>query len=183
MTPFRPQGTARAVTALAAATTALALAGCATTGPWPEARGDGTTPGAEWSRDGQRSGHGTVTRVERIRIAEADRNPGAGAVVGGTLGAVIGRRIGESSDARAAGAVVGAVIGAIAGHHLEKEFRSTREVLRITVQLDRGGEVVVEDEPGADFRPGDRVRVENQRAVRVADERRRRVDPRGPLLV
>jgi outer membrane lipoprotein SlyB len=74
--------------------------------------------------------------------------------------------MGDSPEGRAAGAVVGAVIGAVAGHHIEQ--RTAREVLRVTVRLDRGGVVVIEDEPEADFRPGDRVRVEGDRARRVA---------------
>ena len=144
----------------------LLLAGCATAGPdagLPHA-GSPWTDHADRTPRAQGQGHGTVTQVERVRAER--RGPGVGAAVGGALGAAIGRQMGDSPEGRATGAVVGAVIGAVAGHHIEQ--RTAREVLRVTVRLDRGGVVVIEDEPEADFRPGDRVRVEGDRARRVA---------------
>jgi outer membrane lipoprotein SlyB len=153
----------------------LLLTGCATAGPgeglpqagspWSD-RTDRTFPPrghGQWQGQGQ----GTVTQVERVRAER--RGPGVGAAVGGAIGAAIGRQMGDSPEGRTTGAVVGAVIGAVAGHHIEQS--RARDVLRVTVRLDRGGVVVIEDEPDADFRPGDRVRVEGDRARRVASAR------------
>ena len=147
----------------------LLLAGCATAGPdagLPHA-GSPWTDHADRTPRAQGQGHGTVTQVERVRAER--RGPGVGAAVGGALGAAIGRQMGDSPEGRATGAVGGAVNGAGAGHHIEQ--RTAREILRVTVRLDRGGVVVIEDEPDADLRPGDRVRVEGDRARRVASVR------------
>lgn len=151
-----------------------ALGACAHYVPASDAYAGTPSPAPAWgSAEPQRSGYGIVTRIEAARAPAVASNPGAGAVLGGAIGAVIGRQVGGSSDARSAATLVGAVVGAIAGHHLEKGQRGDERV-RITVQLDNGQAVTVETEANSDLRDlriGERVRVDNNRVLRVAQHR------------
>ncbi len=150
------------------ATAISTLGACAHYAPVSDATAG--TPAPAWGSTDQRAGYGVVTRIETARASATASNPGAGAVLGGAIGAVIGRQIGGSSDARSAATLVGAVVGAIAGHHLEKGQRGD-ERLRVSVQLDSGQSVTVEQEMNSELRIGDRVRVENNRIVRQVQHR------------
>ena len=58
------------------------------------------------------------------------------------------------------------------GHQIEKQQRGDGKArIRVTVALDQGGVVTVDspdDTTLQDLRPGDRVRVENNRVFRLA---------------
>jgi outer membrane lipoprotein SlyB len=110
--------------------------------------------------------YGQVRSIESIGIAR-DQPQGAGAVVGGVLGAVIGRQMADSSSGKNMGTAVGAVGGAILGNEIEKGARRDNSGVRITVALDNGGTRSFDfKEPGS-LRVGDRVRVEGSQLVRI----------------
>jgi len=107
--------------------------------------------------------YGTVQGIEIYR--SADNSPvNVGTILGGVAGGVIGHQIGSGSGNTAA-TIVGAVGGAVAGHAIEQRVSGSR--YRVTVQLDSGSTVVMEDSRDIDLRIGDRVRVENNRVERL----------------
>ncbi|MFN0183442.1 MAG: glycine zipper 2TM domain-containing protein [Aquabacterium sp.] len=111
--------------------------------------------------------YGVVQAVERV--AGKGEASGTGAVVGAIAGALVGRQFGFSKDGRDQGTVVGTFVGALIGNEVERQSaRGGAEVWRVTVNLDQGGQRRV-DVPagGAELRPGDRVRVEGGRVVRI----------------
>lgn len=102
--------------------------------------------------------YGTVTTIE---ISRGSDNPpiNAGTVLGGIAGGVIGHQIG-SGGGKTAATVVGAIGGAVVGNEVEKK-RTQGSRYRITVKLDSGTSLIVEDARDSNLRVGDRVRVEN----------------------
>lgn len=111
--------------------------------------------------------YGVVHAVERV--AGKGEASGTGAVVGAIAGALVGRQFGFSKDGRDQGTVVGTFVGALIGNEVERQSaRGGADVWRVTVNLDQGGQRRV-DVPagGAELRPGDRVRVEGGRIVRI----------------
>ena len=90
---------------------------------------------------------------------------GVGTILGGIAGGVIGHQIGSGTGNTVA-TIAGAIGGAFVGNEIEKsEVHGSR--YRITVRLDSGSVLVVEDSRDVDLRVGDRVRVENNRVYRV----------------
>jgi outer membrane lipoprotein SlyB len=111
--------------------------------------------------------YGVVSAVEQVS-REGVSGPGTGAAIGGAIGALIGRQIGDG-DSRSTATVVGAIAGAVIGHQIDRHQRGDGQArVRVTVALDQGGELTIEEAEGQDLRPGDRVRVENNRVVRLA---------------
>jgi outer membrane lipoprotein SlyB len=111
--------------------------------------------------------YGTVRSIERV--GSADTPHGTGAVVGGILGAVVGRQFADTSHGRNIGSAVGAAAGALIGHEIEKGMRRERAAVRITVTLDDGSvrSFDFRDSSG-DLRLGDRVRVDGKMLYRVS---------------
>ena len=107
---------------------------------------------------------GTVEAIEIFRSAD-NRPVNVGTVLGGLAGGVIGHQIG-SGRGNTAATVVGAVGGAVVGTEIEKRHVQGSRY-RITVRLDSGSTLIVEDERDVNLRVGDRVRVENNRIYRV----------------
>ena len=136
---------------LAAAAAALLLApGCAS-----------DTSGSTYSRDSVRSQqavyHGTVTRVEQVRIEGTDGTIGGigGAVAGAAVGSTMGGGRGHT-----VGAALGGIAGALAGAAIEKGATETNNGLEITVKLPDGSERVVVQTAGRDsFYVGQPVRL------------------------
>ena len=84
-------------------------------------------------------------RVEAIEIYRApDNKPvNAGTLIGGIAGGVIGHQIG-SGRGNTAATIAGAIGGALVGNEIEKkQTQATR--YRITVRLDSGSSLIVED--------------------------------------
>jgi len=107
--------------------------------------------------------YGTVEAIEIYR--GSDNKPiSVGTVLGGIAGGVIGHQIGGGAGNTVA-TIAGAIGGAVLGHELEKKVTGSR--YRITVQLDSGSTVIVEDSREIELRVGDRVRVETNRVFRV----------------
>ncbi|HVJ73121.1 MAG TPA: glycine zipper 2TM domain-containing protein, partial [Casimicrobiaceae bacterium] len=86
------------------------------------------------------------------------------AVVGGVAGGVIGHQIG-SGRGNTAATIAGAIGGALVGNEIEKS--QARDRYRIVVRLDNGALVSLADIGEGQLRPGDRVRIVNQRAYRA----------------
>jgi outer membrane lipoprotein SlyB len=123
-------------------------------------------PVEQWRSPQNNVAYGVVSAIETPRSSGGAS--GAGALLGGVVGAVIGRQVAGRGDARTAGTFAGAVAGALIGNHLEKRRNSGSERPRISVQLDRGGVVTLEEADIGDLRVGERVRIENNRLYRVA---------------
>ncbi len=107
--------------------------------------------------------YGTVTAIEIYRAS--DNQPiNAGTVIGGIAGGVIGHQIG-SGGGKTAATIVGTIGGAVVGNQIEKN-NVQRSRYRITVKLDSGSSLIVEDTRDINLRVGDRVRVEDNRIYR-----------------
>lgn len=98
-------------------------------------------------------------KVEAIEIYRgADNKPvNPGTVIGGIAGGVIGHQIG-SGRGNTAATIAGAIGGAVVGNEIhKKQGQATR--YRITVRLDSGSSLIVEETRHIDLRVGDHVRI------------------------
>ena len=105
--------------------------------------------------------------VESIQVYRTtDHQPiNVGTILGGVAGGVIGHQVGGGTGNTVA-TIAGAIGGAIVGNEIEKsQVQGTG--YRITVRLESGSTLVVEDTREMDLRVGDRVRVENNRVYRL----------------
>ncbi len=105
---------------------------------------------------------GTVDSI--TPIAKQGEGSGAGAVLGGVLGGVLGHQVGGGRGKDLA-TVAGAVGGAVLGNTVEKNSKTT-SVYDVRVRLEDGTFQTLryETEPG--IRVGDKVKIENGRAIR-----------------
>lgn len=170
--PLRPRSIpsrTRSALALPLALTALTvlLAACGPEGgPVDTSAAAPTTvaaPRAPTAAAAQPAGQpGVVTAV--VPLVTQDDATGAGAVVGGVLGAAVGNQIGDGNGRKVA-TVLGALGGAKVGHEVEKRRSERVTGYRIDVQLDNGGthSVTLAGTPG--FNAGQRVRVVDGRLV------------------
>ena len=98
-------------------------------------------------------------KVEAIEIYRAPDNNlvNGGTLIGGIAGGVIGHQIGRGRGNTAA-TIAGAIGGAVVGNEIEKkQAQATR--YRITVRLDSGSSLIIEDTHDLNLRVGDRVRI------------------------
>jgi len=102
---------------------------------------------------------GTVERIEVLRNGAAP--VGVGAILGGVTGGIIGHQVGGGRGNTAA-TIAGAVGGALLGNEIERQ-QVEGDRYRVTVRLDAGGVLAVEQSNSMALRVGDRVRVENGR--------------------
>lgn len=147
-----------------AAIASLALAGCATnsgSGGYNSGYGGGYATSSQVCND-----CGTVTR---IMVLDSGRNAPAatGAVLGGLVGAVAGHEIsdhtGGSRGNKNVAAAAGAVAGAVAGNRIQQN--TTGSSYDITVRMDDGRVVVVNQKSVDGIGQNSRVRVVNGRVV------------------
>jgi outer membrane lipoprotein SlyB len=108
--------------------------------------------------------YGTVTAIEIYRTSE-NRPINPGMVIGGIAGGVIGHQIG-SGGGKTAATVIGTIGGAVVGNQIEKN-KAQAPRYRITVRLDSGSSLIVEDTRDDNLRVGDRVRVEDNHVHRL----------------
>lgn len=99
---------------------------------------------------------GTVTAVVPLRTQEP--TTGAGAVIGGVLGAAVGNQVG-GGDGRKAATVIGAVGGAAIGNNVEKQRNTHVTGYRVDVRLDNGGTTSMTLGDPQGLASGQRVRV------------------------
>lgn len=109
--------------------------------------------------------YGVVSAIDRF--SGEQQASGGGAVVGGVTGAVVGRQFGGSSDGRAMGTFLGAIAGVLIGNQIEKQNHGQRGGVRVSVQLDGGGQRSFEYAHAGDLRVGERVRIEGNQIVRM----------------
>ncbi len=112
--------------------------------------------------------YGTVSAVESGGGVAADAPRGSGAVIGGVLGAVIGRQMADGSRGKNIAAAVGAGVGALIGHEIEKNVRRDRGGVRVTVRLDDGRTRRFDVKDSDGLRVGDRVRIDGDRLYRLS---------------
>jgi outer membrane lipoprotein SlyB len=112
----------------------------------------------------ERIDYGVVESIQVYR--KTDNQPvNVGTILGGIAGGVIGHQIG-SGRGNTAATIAGAVGGAVVGNEVQKsQVQGSR--YRITVHLDSGTQLVLEDSRDVELRVGDRVRVENNRISRL----------------
>ena len=147
------------------AASAIALAGCATSSPGYSSggynNGGYSTPSSSYCAD--------CGIVERIDVVPSGRSaPSAtGAVLGGIVGAVAGRQIsdrtGGSEGNKNVSTVAGAVAGAAAGNAIQN--RTTGDTYNITVRLDDGRRVTINQHDLGGIRENTYVRVQNGKVV------------------
>ena len=112
-----------------------------------------------------RTDEGKVEAIDIIYSAPDNKPVNKGTVIGGLAGGVVGHQIG-SGHGKTAATIVGAVGGAAVGNEIEKKQQATPRY-RITVRLDSGSSLIVEDTRDLNLRVGDRVRIENGHLTRI----------------
>lgn len=106
--------------------------------------------------------------VESVRhIVQQGEASGAGAVIGGVAGGVLGHQIGSGRGNDAA-TVLGAVGGAYAGHQIEKN-KNKKSSWQVRVRLDTGQLRTLSFRGEPAFREGDRVKIVNGRLALLAN--------------
>lgn len=99
---------------------------------------------------------GQLAIVESVReVSDPGDANGVGAVAGGVVGGVLGNKLGKG---RKLLTVLGAAGGAVAGHQIEKRARSEKR-WEVSVRLDDGSQRTVSSEVQPAWRPGERVRL------------------------
>jgi outer membrane lipoprotein SlyB len=113
-------------------------------------------------RVAERVEYGVVENIDLYR--EGGSSPtGLGAVLGGIAGGVIGHQVG-SGRGNTVGTIAGALGGAYVGNEIQRSSQKDR--YRVTVRLDGGTRLQIEEVGEGELRIGDRVRVVNGRAYR-----------------
>ena len=107
--------------------------------------------------------YGRVQSVDLVR--GESQTTGGGALLGGLVGAVVGRQLG-SGNGRTAGTMVGAAGGAIIGNQIEKNQRGAQDVWRVVVRTDQGSVRSFDYGQPAGLNPGDRVRIDGNQLLR-----------------
>jgi outer membrane lipoprotein SlyB len=152
----------------AAAVATVALAGCATTSPGYGSSGYNNGYGNQGNsyNNGRCADCGIVTRINQV--ASGRTAPTAtGAILGGIVGAVAGHEIsdhtGGSRGNKNIAAAAGAVGGALAGNQIQKNV--TSDTFDITVRMDDGRTVVVNQRDLGGIRENTYVRVVNGKVI------------------
>jgi len=114
-------------------------------------------------RVAERIEYGVVEQIDLYREG-SDSPEGLGAVLGGIAGGVIGHQVGHGRGNDLA-TIAGALGGAYAGDEMQKS--NERDRYRITVRLDSGTRLVLEQVGEGALRVGDRVQVANNRVSRA----------------
>jgi len=121
------------------------------------------------------AGYGVIDAIDMTR--GGGEGIGAGAVIGGIAGGVLGHQVGSGRGNDVA-TVAGAIGGAVVGHQIEKNNR--HDAYRIRVRMDHGGYQTVVQDNANDLRVGDRARIDNERVYRArGEDRGYRSDERG----
>ncbi|HSQ09682.1 MAG TPA: glycine zipper 2TM domain-containing protein [Burkholderiaceae bacterium] len=112
-----------------------------------------------------RADEGKVEAIEIIYSAPDNKPVNKGTVIGGIAGGVIGHQIG-SGRGKTAATVAGTIGGAVIGNEIEKKQQATPRY-RISVRLDSGSSMIVEETRDLNLRVGDRVRIEDGHISRI----------------
>ncbi|MEH6436269.1 glycine zipper 2TM domain-containing protein [Massilia sp. DD77] len=155
----------RTFAAVVVATGAL-LTGCASNSSQPYNNGGYASGG--YANSGYNNtasmGYGTI---ESIQVTQANgRTSGAGAILGGVVGALAGNQVGSGSG-RTAATVAGGVAGAAIGNKVEGNRNAGgQEAYQINIRMDNGEYRTVTQDSVYDLRVGNRVRIVDGRVYR-----------------
>jgi outer membrane lipoprotein SlyB len=105
---------------------------------------------------------GTVVDVKTVK--NAGEASGAGAVIGGIAGGVLGHQVG-SGRGKDVATVAGAAGGAYAGHQIEKSNKATTSH-NVTVKMDDGTTRLFSYASATSYKIGDKVKIVDKRLVR-----------------
>ncbi len=142
----------RRLTALILVSSAV-LGGCASTGQSSYAQPQNNA-----------SSYGAIESIEAPRGTSG--TSGAGAIIGGVLGAVVGNQVG-GGNGRNVAIAAGAVGGAVAGNAVEGQRNAnSAQLYQIRVHLDDGASTTVTQDSIYDLRVGNRVHIVDGRAYR-----------------
>ena len=75
------------------------------------------------------------TLVSCATVPDDRYNTQKGAVIGGSLGALLGQAIGGDSEATLLGAGIGTVVGALAGNARDQEYQAARDAAAINKRV------------------------------------------------
>lgn len=169
-----PRGTTRlAATASLAVLAALLVAACGPEGAPPAGTAAAAQPARAPAQDASRAtarptaptqpavaafDTGVIAGIQPI--TRSAQPTGAGAAVGGVLGAVIGHQVG-GGDGRKIATAAGAVGGAVIGHQVEKDRSRTVVGYRIDVRMDDGSTRTFQPQAVGGLAVGQRVQVRN----------------------
>ena len=105
--------------------------------------------------------------IDSIQVAQGEnRTSGAGAILGGVVGALAGNQIGSGSG-RTAATVAAGVAGAALGNNVEKNRNAQGpEQYQINIRMDNGEYRAVMQDSVYDLRVGNRVRIVDGRVYR-----------------
>jgi len=106
---------------------------------------------------------GVVVSVKAVE--QAGKGSGLGVVAGGVLGGLAGNQVGNGTG-RDLATIAGMIGGAIAGNKVEEKVKKTT-VYDVTVKLENGQERVLHYKTLPGITAGEKVRVENERVVRL----------------
>lgn len=149
----------RTFAAVVVAASAL-VTGCASNSSQPYSGGGYSDSGYNTAS----MGYGTI---ESIQVTQANgRTSGAGALLGGVVGALAGNQVGSGSG-RTAATVAGGVAGAAIGNKVEGNRNMTgQEMYQINIRMDNGEYRTVTQDSVYDLRVGNRVRLVDGRVYR-----------------
>jgi outer membrane lipoprotein SlyB len=110
------------------------------------------------------AGYGVIDSIQVVQ--GENRTSGAGAILGGVVGALAGNQVG-SGGGRTAATVAGGVAGAAIGNSVEKNRNAPgAEQYQINVRMDNGEYRAVNQDSVYDLRVGNRVRIVDGRVYR-----------------
>ena len=105
---------------------------------------------------------GTVAAVKAIK--KEGEASGAGAIIGGVAGGVLGHQVG-SGRGKDVATVAGAAGGAYAGHQVEKNQKSTTSY-EVTVTMENGATRTFSYGAPTAYKVGDKVKIVDKKLVR-----------------
>jgi len=105
---------------------------------------------------------GTVVAVNVVEVA--GKESGAGVVIGGAVGGLIGNQVAQPKDKELA-TLAGAVGGAVAGHYIEKNMKKSK-AYDVVVKLENGEERTLRHTADPALVAGDKVKIEGELAVK-----------------
>ncbi|OIP14426.1 MAG: hypothetical protein AUK51_17005 [Comamonadaceae bacterium CG2_30_59_20] len=151
------------LTAASALVATLMLGACAEMGMQPNTAQSTAYP---TQNTGAYTQYGVVQSIALVQQETATSPIGAGTIVGAVVGGVLGHQVGGGTGNTAA-TVLGAAGGAYAGHEIEKRSQTQQgNVYQLSVRLNNGSYVTLNQATSNDIRVGDRVRVDNGVATR-----------------
>lgn len=105
---------------------------------------------------------GTVVAVNVVEVA--GKESGAGVVIGGAVGGLLGNQIAQHKDKELA-TLAGAVGGAVAGHYIEKNMKKSK-AYDVVVKMENGEERTLSHTADPALVAGDKVKIEGELAVK-----------------